>query len=196
MATRIRAALERHQLEVYVATYQLVKGESMAQRAARLRNSWSRNPFAIVIVYDETLGQMSFVGSRDLELFVDQGQLSGAFQRAATTARHYLKARNEAREKPDPAVMISRTVDSLLTDPVLIERMTLPEPWEFTKPMMVLLGLFVLCVVTCGAFVVWFERRQGRSRELGQRTDHFPTTHMPLRLGAPFSGGLGASLGE
>ena len=45
LAVELRHALENHLLEVYVVTYQLVKGENMAERGARLRNRWARNPF-------------------------------------------------------------------------------------------------------------------------------------------------------
>ena len=38
LAVELRQALESHLLEVYIATYQLVKGENMSERAARLRN--------------------------------------------------------------------------------------------------------------------------------------------------------------
>ena len=196
LALELRHALEKHFLEVYVATYQLVKGENMAERAARLRNGWARNPFALVLVYDETLGQMSFVGSRDLERFVDKQQLAGAFQRAAETARKYLAEQSEADEKPEPSAMIRRSVNALVRDPVLIERMTLPESQKFTKPMFILMGLFVVLMISAGALVWWLEKRLDRSKELSKRTDHFPVTHMPLRLGAIYSGGKGVTIGE
>ncbi len=50
LAGQLRDAWEKHQLEVYVATYRLVKGETVAERAARLRNAWARNLYAIVLV--------------------------------------------------------------------------------------------------------------------------------------------------
>ncbi len=196
LAAELRQALESHFLEVYVATYQLVKGENMAERAARLRNTWARNPFALVLVYDETLGQMSFVGSRDLELFVDKQQLSGAFQRAAETARKYLAEQAAAKEKPVPSAMIRRTVNALVRDPVLIERMTLPESQTFTKPVLALMALFLLLMSGAGAFVWWLEKRLVRSKEMSQRTDHFPVIHMPQRLGANYSGGKSVTIGE
>lgn len=196
LAAELRNALDSQQLEIYVATYRLVKGENMAERAARLRNVWARNPFAIVLVYDETLGQMSFVGSRDLERFVDKQQLAGAFQRAAVSAKKYLGEQRAAGEKAVPATMIHRTVRALVRDPVLIDRMTLPSSWTFTKPMAVLLAAFVLLMVGAG-FLVWrLEQRLDRSKTLGKRTDTFPVTHMPLRLGALYSGGKGVTLGE
>jgi uncharacterized membrane protein YgcG len=196
LAVELRHALENHLLEVYVVTYQLVKGENMAERGARLRNRWARNPFALVLVYDETLGQISFVGSRDFENFVDKQQLAGAFQRAAETARKYLAEQAEAEAKPVPSVMIRRSVNALVRDPVLIERMTLPERKTFTKPMVILLGLFVLLMIAAGGLVWLLEKRLDRSKELSKRIDHFPVTHMPLRLGALYSGGKSATIGE
>lgn len=196
LAAELRRALEQHYLEVYVATYQLVKGENMAERAARLRNGWARNPFALVLVFDETLGQMSFVGSRDLEKFVAKQQLAGAFQRAAETARKYLAEQAEAKQKPVPSAMIRRSVNALVRDPVLIERMTLPESQTFTKPMLALMFLFVLLMTGAGALVWWLEKRLSHSQERSKRTDHFPVTHMPLRLGAVYSGGKSATIGE
>ena len=196
LAAELQAALENHHLEAYVATFQLVKGESMAERAARLRNVWARNPFAMVIVYDETLGQMSFVGSRDLEQFVDQQQLSGAFQRAASVARLYLSEMREKDEKPRPAAMIARTTKALLHDAVLNERMTLPAPWTFTKSMAGLLAIFMVTIAGAGLLVFKLESRLRQSKEASRRTDHFPITHMRLRLGGAYSGGKGVTLGE
>lgn len=196
LAVELSEALDTQQLEIYVATYQLVKGENMAERAARLRNTWARNPFAIVLVYDETLGQMSFVGSRDLEKFVDRQQLAGAFQRAAVSAKRYLEEQRVAEEKAVPATMIHQTVRALVRDPVLIDRMTLPSSWSFTKPMGVLLAAFLLVILGAGALVWRLERRLGRLKEQGKRAAVFPVTHMPLRLGATYSGGKGVTLGE
>ena len=139
---------------------------------------------------------MSFVGSRDLELFVDKQQLSGAFQRVVETARKYLAEQAAAKEKPVPSAMIRRTVNALVRDPVLIERMTLAESQTFTKPLLALMALFLLLMISAGAFVWWLEKRLGRSKEMNQRTNHFPVIHMPQRLGANYSGGKSVTIGE
>lgn len=196
LSQRLQTALRDHYLEVYVATYRIVKGETIAERAARLRNAWSRNPFAIVMVYDDSVGQMSLVGSRDLERFVSAQQLAGAFQRAAEVAKNFLQAEHQANRKARPEATIERALLAILDDPILTERMSLPERFQFTRPMAILLGVFIVLALVAAFVVVWLEARQARIRELESRCSYFPTTHMPSRLGAPYSGGQGISIGE
>lgn len=196
LSSDLQHALGEHELEVYVATFRLVKGESIAQRAARLRNAWAQSPYAVVLVYDESVDQISLVGSRDLAEFVSHSQLGAVFQRAAASANHYLTQEAQARRKPDPAVMISRAVHSLLGDPVLTDRMTLSEPFRFTRSMGILLVILLLFLCLAGLIVGWLEGRLQASKRSRTRCSYFPTTHMPLRLGAPYSGGQGATFGE
>ncbi|MFT4639722.1 MAG: hypothetical protein ACI8T1_003047 [Verrucomicrobiales bacterium] len=196
LATKLRTSFNEHHLEVYIAAYQLVKGENIAERATRLRYAWARDPFAIVLVYDETIGQMSFVGTRDLEKFVSAQQLSEAFQRATAVAKQYLAEKNKADSKPVPGEMILRTTSALLADPILTERMTLSKPFHFTASMAKLLVLFVLAALAAAACVVWLEKRAAASKKTNQRCSYFPSTHMPIRLGAPYSGGKGVSFGD
>ena len=92
--------------------------------------------------------------------------------------------------------MLAHTLNALLNDPVLTSRMTMPQEWKFTRPMFWLLLPFIGLILAFAAVAFWFEKHQRQSRSVAQRTAAFPTTHMPLRLGAPYSGGKGASLGE
>jgi hypothetical protein len=196
LAHDLRHALEAYRLEVYVATFRLMKGETLTECAIRLRNAWSQNPHAIVIVYDDSVGQMSMVGSRDLEQFVSAQVLSEAFQRAAQSAQRYLVAEQADRRRPRPQDTLPLAVRALLQDPILKGRMTLPEPFRFTRPMVTLLVGFALLALMAAAGVVWMERRLARQKREQARCASFPTTHMPQRLGAPYSGGHGVTLGE
>ena len=194
LAERLRVALETNYLEVYIATYRIVKGETIAERAARLRNAWTRNPFGMVVIFDDSVSKMSFVGSKDLELFVSSQQLRAAFQRAGIRARRYLDKQRLAGNKPASDVLLLEAIDGLLNDPVLTERMTQPEPFRFTGAMLKLLLFLIVLVAAAGMLVVIGEKRFAKAKTLNERVSHFPRTHMPIRLGAIYSGGVGATL--
>ncbi len=196
LAEILRRGLEDHALELYVATYRLVKGETIAERATGLRNAWAQSPFAVVLVYDESVDQISLVGTRDLVDFVSATQLGAVFQRAAAVANRHLAEEKAAGQRRDPAAMITRTVAALLSDHVLTERMSLPEPLRFSRPMVALLAAFILLASAAASLAWWFESRLHQNRRSQTRCSYFPTTQMPLRLGAPYSGGKGATIGE
>ncbi len=190
----LRNALEDHYLECYVVTYDLIRGETGAERAARIRNTWARNPFAIALVFDASVYEISLVGTRDLENFVSRRQLEGVFQRAGAAAVTYVKGSKAKGERPQEQQLILHAMKRLLTDPVLAHRPTIPESNKFSGAMYVLLGVFALLALIGGGLAFYFEKRLAKSRARHQRITHFPPTHMPTRLGGLYSGGISASL--
>lgn len=196
LSEQMRAALQDHHLELYVATYGLIRGETLTQRAVRLRDAWAQNPFAIVLVYDQSMGQMSFVGTRDLEKFVSAPELNGAFQRAAAVARNHMIKEKDAERRSRAEAVIASAVRYLIEDPILTQRMSLQVPWQFSRPMAALLTALVVLLVGAASLVWWLEKRLHQSKRRNLRCSHFPATHMPFRLEAPYSGGQGVSIGE
>ena len=127
LTTMMRDAFEEHNLECYVVTYDLVRGETGAERAARIRNTWARTPFAIALVFDASVYEISLVGTRDLENFVSRRQLEGVFQRAGSAAVTYVKESKANGGRPEEQLLILKAMERLLTDPVLAHRPTNPE---------------------------------------------------------------------
>lgn len=194
LGRRLRKAFDDYALEIYVATYTFIQGESIVERSTRLRNAWARNQYAIAVVFDSSSSQISFVRTHDFDQFLAKPEIEAVFARAATRAVNRLKEQRENNAKFSKGDLLMEAVDGLLLDPILAHNLQPSPRFKLNKDMGGLLaGLIVLGLAVAG-FVFFQERRFASKKAPSFKANYFPRANMPIRLGGPNSGGMGVTL--
>jgi hypothetical protein len=179
LSKKLITASENEGLEIYVAIYSFLIGESIDERAVRLRKEWLADRFGVVIVYDTSTDHLTLAATEDYQNFLPQVELMHLFGQAA----------NSAREYKDASGRIAAVVDTMLTQlPSRLQKSPARQPLFDRQTIHFGIGLLgtLLALSAAGAMLL---RLQRRADSTTSQFYYFPRVHVQPRFGAPNGGG-------
>ena len=184
LSARLKEFGAQNNVIVYVAAYSVLIGESLDERAGRLRESWLDGKRGIILVYQRGTQRMTFSSSADPESFVGRGELarvfSGAYRAASTEERaadRVISAANSLLADL-PAAIAAQQHANQLTD---------SETRSFVG--WALGGIVAIAAISMFAFQLL-----RRAQVQVTKSYTFPHIRAEERFGAPYSGGHHAEI--
>ncbi len=184
MVSVLRAAKKEHGYEFYIAAFTYVAGETVEERAVRLRDAWVRTPRGIVIVYERGSQKMTMCSHEAYYDFLAKPELAEVFEAAYTAAAIY----------EDPAKRLYHATDALVFHLAETLRPLEQDRQLFNEGMLKLLGAFFITIALLGLIGFGMFRLQRWSDRRRSIQFRFPEVVVGKRLGAAFGGGVMAEM--
>ncbi|CAN5126889.1 hypothetical protein BH23VER1_BH23VER1_05630 [soil metagenome] len=170
-------------VEIYVAAYSFLLGETIDARASCLKRAWVQSPRGVVVVYVRATEQITFAASEDFVDFLPREDLMEVFTFAAARARGF----------PGQELSHAERIETACTNLASAMQTRLEARatgfWKYKRQIAFFLVAFaaVLVVLTAGGWMLyrWHLRREERAAEFY----YFPPVQVGARFGAHFGGG-------
>ena len=170
-------------VNLFVAVYSFIVGETIEQRAERLKAEWCPDGSGLLVVADTSTNQCTYLSHVAETEWLNTVELQGIFTDASTTA-----AAAEGTSA-DKVTVVIETLGPRLSQAMdrqreLRQRAVDPRVW------------WVFGGVTTGSLVLvggllWLRRTFGaRRRAASVQALYFPTVSVAERFGGPFGGGV------
>jgi hypothetical protein len=175
----------RRGVDVYVATFTFIDGETIERRAERLKAAWCRGDFGLVLVFDRATSRLTFSTKVHESMPVTALEIDGYF-REATAA---------ARTLATPGEKIVALIETLL--PRLDGKVRLQQKLkrEVVSGGQWFAFLAVVGLAVAGSLAFLVVRRQvRRSRRRQPAPVFFPSVSVESRFGGGFGGGVMAEI--
>ena len=173
-----------HEIEIFVATFGFIEGETIEQRAYRLREVWADDQRGVIIAFESGDSGLSFVANDQLDKTLDRTDIDMILHQAGMEAQRHEGAHNQVTAA---AFTLGRSLIAQLDrskEAAAIHK----------KKQTLLIGSMlaaILLLVLIGSVINRFIRRcDKRSAEFY----YFPSARVGTRFGAPFSGGSSAEI--
>ena len=185
LSARLQAFRSAHDgVTVYVVAYSVLIGESIHERAVRLKDAWLADQRGVVLAYQRGTERMTFSSTADPENYVRRSELEHLFANA------YARAAEQSRGSS----RVIAAAEQLIADlPGAIE--TQRESNVATKSetnSFVAWALAGLSLLTIAGMFVFHFLRQGQV--VVTTSYKLPTIRVAERLGAGYSGGHHAEM--
>lgn len=181
----LRNLKEEGGIEIFVALYGFLSGETVEERAHRLREAWAHHDRkGVVVVYERGGGGLSFVATDDMDDLLTRHDVDVIMRRAGVAAQGETGARAQVRA----AVF---TLGDALVDKV--DRRRRADDLLGRKRMLVFASTLA-CIVLVTLLGVVLSRWMRRADRRASEFYYFPAARVSTRYGAPFSGGVGAGM--
>ncbi|MGK0186135.1 MAG: putative membrane protein YgcG [Verrucomicrobiales bacterium] len=171
-------------IQIYVAMYGFLDGETVEERAHRLRKAWANHNTGVVVVYESGSGGLSFVATDEIDVMLTEHDINVILQSAGTAAQ------NEEGSENQILAAVHTLADSLVSK---LDRRKQANALTAQKRFMVVAST-IACIVLLtliGMLVArWVNRNDRRASEFY----YFPSARVGTRFGAMFSGGTGAEI--
>ncbi|MDG2125966.1 MAG: TPM domain-containing protein [Verrucomicrobiales bacterium] len=180
---RLLTLEHQHDISLHIAAYTFLTGESIDDRAIRLKKKWVSNTNGVVIVYVRSTSQISFAASEQFQGTLESTDLMDIFTTAAAKARGALTSETSHYQ------LITVATDHVAAELVArvgkkIESAT--EERSYLRVFAVSFGI-VLVLLSLGGFA--FSRYNDRRRTRNNITHYFPDVVVGQRFGAKHGGG-------
>jgi hypothetical protein len=182
------SALSRFRLErgiaVYVAVFGYLLGESIDERATRLKEEWTGGAPGVVVIYVRGSEQLTFATTEGMESSLSRDDMVEIFSRAAVAAR------GDPGDGRSHAGRVTVASEQLLAE--LGKRLDEAETTRraFRKRLAVMAAGFMAVLAGLVAGGVWAGRWWGRVSSRGEGIYYFPRVQVPPRFGAGSGGGV------
>ena len=184
LSARLKEFGASHNVVIYAVAYSVLMGETIDQRATRLKDAWLEDKRGIVVVYQRGTERMTFSSTADPVNYIRRTELEHIFAGA------YRKAAEHTR----PSSRVIAAADELIAQlPAAIDAQqgsnaaTKSETRVFVG-----WALAGLALLTAAGMVAFQLLR--RAQVHVTKTYEFPPAQVPERYGAPYCGGHQAEI--
>jgi hypothetical protein len=172
-------------VSVYVAAFTFIVGETIEQRAERLKAAWCGNEIGLIVVVDASTSQCTYLSHLSDRDWLSSDQLRRIFEEATAVSI----------SKRTPGERLLSVVEHLVPQmhsALVSRRAAVQKPGSF-RQWMVFGGVIAACAMLLLA--TWVAFRLGR-RVQAHRPEpaFFPTVAVEPRFGAAFAGGVAAEV--
>jgi len=186
-ATAARAVAEARNagVNLYVAIYGFIIGETIEQRAERLKAAWCPDGDGLLVVADTASNQCTYLSHVDEAEWINTAELQQIFADSGAAAA--TAAPDASSAEKVLAVIGSlgpRLRDAMLKHREITRHRVSPSAWWVFGGVTV----SVFAFLTLSALAIrWYRHRQ---RATALTPHYFPTVAVGERFGAPFGGGV------
>ena len=184
LSMRLREFASTHDILIYAVAYSVLIGETIDQRASRLKDKWLSGKRGIVVVYQRGSERMTFSSTADPINYLHRTALQDIFGTA------YAKAADHERGSSRVIAAVNQLM-AVLPDAIAAQQNSNQETASETRGF-ISWSLAGLVVLAAGGMVAFQFLRGAQAREA--KTYTLPSIRVPTRLGAPYSGGHQAEL--
>lgn len=170
-------------VEIYVAAYSFLLGETIDARASRLKSAWVTSPRGVVVVYVRSTEQITFAASEDFVDFLPREDLMQVFTFAAARARGFPGQELTHPERIE--IACTNLASALATR--LTERAD--GLWKYQRQIAFFLVAFALILLALTLFGWTLYRWHLKSERTAAEFYYFPPVQVGARFGASFGGG-------
>jgi hypothetical protein len=172
-------------VDLYVAVYSVLIGETIEQRAERLKAAWCPDGNGLIVVADTASNQCTYLSHVDEAEWISTAELQRIFADSGAAAATL------APDAPSAEKILAvigtlgpRLRDAMLKHRELTRHRVSPSAWWVFGGVTV----SVFAFLALGALAIrWFRHRQ---RATTLTPLYFPTVAVGERFGAPFGGGV------
>lgn len=175
---------DNHGIQIFVAMYGFLDGETVEERANRLRTAWANHNTGVVVVYESGGEGLSFVATDEIDAMLTRHDINIILQRAGTAAQKEKGAENQIQ------AAVHTLANSLVSK---LDRRRRANELTAQKRVLVVsstLACIVLFTLIGMMIARWINKSDRRAKEFY----YFPNARVGTRFGATFSGGTGAEI--
>jgi uncharacterized membrane protein YgcG len=184
LSARLKKFKAAHKISIYVAAYSVLIGETIDERAKRLKEKWLADERGIVLAYQRGTEKMSFSSTADPENYVSRSELEQIFAEA------YGQAAVQDRGSNRVIAACNRLMSDLPASILAQDGNNAMSSSETRK--FVTWSLAALVLLTVGGMFAFHFLRRSQLRVT--KTYSFPMLKVPERFGAAYCGGHQAEI--
>ena len=186
-ATAVRAVAQARAagINLHVAIYRFMLGETIEQRAERLKAAWCPDQDGLLVVADTSTNQCTYLSDGSDTEWLSTTELHRIFTEASTIA-----AATEGTTSDKILVVIENLAlrAAMAQHRALTRHQISPQVWWIVSGM----AATSLCFLLIASSVRWIIKRSRQSAS--PVPSYFPTVQVAERFGAPFGGGVIAEI--
>ena len=180
----LRELREDKGIEIFVAMYGFLDGETVERRANRLRKAWADRNTGVVVVYESGSEGMSFVATDEIDAALTRHDINMILQQAGKAAQEQKGAENQIE------AAVHTLADSLVSK---LDHRKLANELTSKKRLLVV-STTLACVILMALIGIVVTRFINRAERKEREFYYFPNARVGTRYGAAFSGGTGAEI--
>jgi uncharacterized membrane protein YgcG len=184
MERLLKELKHRDGIKVFVAMYKCLDGETVEERARRLREAWADRITGIVVVHDSGGADLSFVATDEVDSLLARHDINSILQAAGTAAQKETGARNQVR------AAVRALADSLAGK---LDRQRKVDV-VMAKKRMLVIGATLAGIILVALAGIVIARFIGKANQRAPEFYHLPDARVGTRFGAPHGGGSGAEI--
>ncbi len=170
-------------VEIYVAAYSFLLGETIDARATRLKRAWVTGPRGVIVVYVRSTEQITFAASEDFVDFLPREDLMQVFTFAAARARGFP---GQELTHPERIEIACTNLASALATRLTERKDGL---WRYQRQIAFFLVAFALILLALTLFGWTLYRWHLKTEKSAAEFYYFPPVQVGTRFGANFGGG-------
>ena len=184
LSARLKEFSVQNDIRIYVAAYSVLIGESIDDRAARLKSAWLNGKPGVIVVYQRGTEQITFSSVADPVNFLERPELQTLFQRAYQAAVSLDRGSSRVIAATD---VIMRD----LPPAIQTHRASIGATASDTRTFVGWSLVGLAAIAAAGMFAFQFLRR---AQVKVTKSFEFPQVKVAERFGAPYCGGHQAEI--
>ncbi|MCB1099501.1 MAG: TPM domain-containing protein [Verrucomicrobiae bacterium] len=184
LAKYLKELKQNSGIEIFVAMYGFLDGETVEERANRLREAWANRNTGVVVVYESGGEGMSFVATDEIDAVLTRHDINTILQQAGQAAQEQKGAENQIQ------AAVHTLAESLVSK---LDRRKAANALTSKKRILVV-STTLACVVLITLIGLLVTRFINRAERKDKEFYYFPNARVGTRYGAAFSGGTGAEI--